>query len=84
MTTFSDYIDNVSAIEAIEFYETQNHILMQEFSDIDFYQRKELSMITARRRRKLILDVHWLNLCWALKDTKQTPLGIWKSCPPEW
>ena len=83
MTTFSDYIDNVSAIEAIEFYETQNHILMQEFSDIDFYQRKELSMITARRRRKLILDVHWLNLCWALEDAKQTPLGTWKSCPPE-
>tara|TARA_B100000965_G_C18995574_1_gene500214 strand:+ start:223 stop:477 length:255 start_codon:yes stop_codon:yes gene_type:complete len=83
MTTFSDYIDNVSAIEAIELYEMQNHILIQEFSDIDFCQRKELSMITARRKRKLILDVHWLNLCWYLKDSKQTPLGTWKSYPPE-
>ena len=83
MTTFSDYIDNLSAIEAIELYEMQNHILMQEFSDIDFCQRKELFMITTRRKRKLILDMHWLNLCWHLKDAKQTPLGTWKSYPPE-
>ncbi len=40
-------------------------------------------MITARRKRKLILDVHWLNLCWHLKDAKQIPLGTWKSYPPE-
>ncbi|QNI55176.1 hypothetical protein SynBIOSE41_02685 [Synechococcus sp. BIOS-E4-1] len=83
MKSFSDYIENVSAIEAIELYETQNHILREEFSDMNSYQRKELSMITARRKRKSILDVHWLNFCWQLKDAKQTPSGTWKSCPPE-
>ncbi len=67
MTTFSDYIDNITALEAIEFYERENHILLQECVDINFYRRKELSMITSRRKRKLILDVHWLNLCLELK-----------------
>ena len=83
MATFSDFIDNITVMEAIDFYKRENHILIQEFGDIDFYRRRELSMISARRKRKLILDVHWLNQCWALKGTEHTPIGTWKPCPPK-
>ena len=75
--------DNITAMEAFDFYKRENHILIQEFGDIDFYRRRELSMISARRKRKLILDVHWLNQCWALKGTEHTPIGTWKPCPPK-
>ncbi|WP_156486575.1 hypothetical protein [Synechococcus sp. MIT S9504] len=83
MTTFSDFIDNVPATEAIDFYDRETQILMEELGDIDFYRRRELSMLAARRKRKLILDVHWLNLCLAAKDIGHSPTGTWKRCPPE-
>ena len=83
MTSCSDIIDNMPAIEAIDFYDREKNILMEELGDIDFYRRRELSMLAARRKRKLILDVHWLNLCLAMKDTGHSPTGIWRRCPPQ-
>ena len=72
MATFSDFIDNVSAVEALSFYEKEEQILREQFGDIEFYRRRDLCMMTARRRRKLILDVHWLNRCLQASCDKQT------------
>ena len=63
MTTFSDFIENIPATEAMAFYNREEHILRETFGDIEFYRRRDLCMMAARRRRKLILDVHWLNRC---------------------
>ena len=71
MATFSDFIDNVSAVEALSFYEKEEQILREQFGDIEFYRRRDLCMMTARRRRKLILDVHWLNRCLQTSYAKQ-------------
>ncbi|WP_114993399.1 hypothetical protein [Synechococcus sp. UW179A] len=83
MTIFSDLIDDIPAVEAIDFYEREKHILMEEIGDIEFYRRRELSMIAARKKRKLILDVHWLNICLAIKHLENTQTGSWKRCPPK-
>ena len=72
MATFSDFIDNVSAVEALSFYEKEEQILREQFGDIEFYRRRDLCMMMARRRRKLILDVHWLNRCLQASCDKQT------------
>ena len=37
MATFSDFIDNVSAVEALSFYEKEEQILREQFGDIERY-----------------------------------------------
>ena len=63
MTNFSDFIDHLSAVDALRFFEKEERILREQFGGFEFYRRRDLCMMAARRRRKLILDVHWLNRC---------------------
>ncbi|WP_413323685.1 hypothetical protein [Synechococcus sp. MIT S9503] len=71
MTNFSDFIDHLSAVEALRFLEKEERILREQFGGFEFYRRRDLCMMTARRRRKLILDVHWLNRCLQTSYAKQ-------------
>ena len=71
MTTFSDFIDNLPVTEALSFYDMEEHILKEQFGDIDSHRRIDLYMMTARRRSKLILDVHWLNRCLEISNEEQ-------------
>ena len=69
MTTFFDFVDRVPSIDALSFYDiAKKNILQSEFLAYGFNRRRDFLMMIARRKCKLVADIHWLNRCFAVES----------------
>ena len=64
MTDFSDFTEQIPAVNALGFYDLiKKNVIQSGFADFSAHRCREISMVAARRQCKLVADIHWLNRC---------------------